>query len=116
MVPRTASPNAPLICCATLVIPEPSPASAAGTSAIASVSSGMNAVPRPKPIAKLAKKIVGKKAVSAPTVANSSSPATALDMPAVSTRSGPNRVTSRAVMPCESTATVRVQGRNAAPV
>ena len=78
---RTASPSAPLICWETLVIPEPSPASAAGTSAMASVSSGMNALPMPRPIAKQARKIVGKKAVSGPTVANRSSPATALAMP-----------------------------------
>ena len=50
MVLSTASPSAPLICWETLVIPEPSPASAAGTSAIASVSSGMNALPMPRPI------------------------------------------------------------------
>ena len=82
IVLSTASPSAPLICWETLVIPEPSPASAAGTSAIASVSSGMNALPMPSPIAKQAKKIVGKKAVSGPTVLNRSSPATALAMPA----------------------------------
>ena len=51
------------------MIPEPSPASAAGTSSIAIVSSGMNALPIPKPIAKQARKIVGKNAVSGPTVA-----------------------------------------------
>ena len=62
----TARPSAPLICWETLVIPEPSPASAAGTSAIAIVSSGMNALPMPRPIAKQAKKIVGKNAVSGP--------------------------------------------------
>ena len=62
----TARPSAPLICWETLVIPEPSPASAGGTSAIASVSSGMNALPMPRPIAKQAKKIVGKNAVSGP--------------------------------------------------
>ena len=45
------------------MIPEPSPASAAGTSAIAIVSSGMNALPIPKPITKKARKIVGKKLV-----------------------------------------------------
>ena len=70
----------------------------------------------PSPIAKEAKKIVGKKAVSGPTVLNSSRPAAALSMPSVRTRSAPNRSTARAVMPCESTATVSVQGRNAAPV
>ena len=113
---RTASPSAPLICWETLVIPEPRPESAAGTSAMAIVSRGMNALPMPRPIAKQAKKIVGKKAVLGPTVLNRSRPITALAMPAVSTRSGPNRLTSRAVMPCERTATVIVQGRNAAPV
>ena len=66
MVLRTASPSAPLICWETLVIPEPSPASAAGTSAIASVSSGMNALPMPKPIRKQAKNTVGKYAVCRP--------------------------------------------------
>ena len=76
----------------------------------------MNALPMPRPIAKQAKKIVGKKAVSGPTVLNRSSPTAALAMPAVSTRSAPNRATSRAVMPCDSTATVIVQGRKAAPV
>ena len=70
----------------------------------------------PKPIKKQAKKIVGKKLVSGPTVPNRSSPPTAVAIPVVSTRSGPNRSTSRAVTPRESTATVRVQGRNAAPV
>ena len=64
----------------------------------------------------MAKKIVGKYAVSGPTVANRSSPAAAVAMPVVRTGSGPNRWTSRAVMPWESTATVSVQGRNAAPV
>ncbi len=38
MVLSTASPSAPLICWETFVMPEPSPASAAGTSAIAIVS------------------------------------------------------------------------------
>ena len=33
-------------------MPEPSPASAVGTSAIAIVSSGMNELPIPRPIAK----------------------------------------------------------------
>ena len=56
---------------------------------MAIVSSGMKALPMPRPIAKQAKKIVGKKAVSGPTVANRSSPATALAMPAVSTRNRP---------------------------
>ena len=81
IVLRTARPSAPLICRETLVIPEPSPESAAGTSAIAIVSSGMNALPMPKPIAKQARKIVGKNAVSGPTVLNSSRPATTLAMP-----------------------------------
>jgi hypothetical protein len=57
---RTASPSAPPICWETFVIPDASPASAAGTSAIASVSSGMNAMPIPSPIAKQARKTVGK--------------------------------------------------------
>ena len=69
---------------------------------MASVSSGMNAVPMPKPIAKQAKKTVGKYAVSGPTVANSRSPAAAIAMPVVRTGSGPNRVTSLVVMPWES--------------
>ena len=45
---------------------------------MARVSSGMKAVPIPRPMAKQARKIVGKKAVSGPTVANRSSPAMAL--------------------------------------
>jgi hypothetical protein len=56
---------------------------------------------------------VGKKAVSGPTVANRSSPATALAMPLVRTGSAPNRATGRVVIPCDRTATVRVQGRTA---
>ena len=39
-----------------------------------------------------------------------------LPIPLVRTASGPNRATSRAVTPCERTATVSVQGRKAAPV
>ena len=89
-VPRlTAASSAPLSCCETFVIPEPRPASAAGTSAIASVKSGMNAVPMPSPIAKQAKNIVGKNAVSVPTVLNSSKPPAAMAMPVVSTRTAP---------------------------
>ena len=42
-------------------MPEPSPASAAGTSAMAIVSRGMNALPIPRPMAKKARKMVGKK-------------------------------------------------------
>ena len=41
---------------------------------------------------------------------------TALAIPPTSTGSGPKRVTSRAVTPWDRTATVIVQGRNAAPV
>ena len=67
IVLRTARPSAPLICWETLVMPEPSPASAAGTSSIAIVSKGMNALPMPRPIGKHAKKMVGKNAVSGPT-------------------------------------------------
>ena len=63
---RTARPSAPLICWETLVMPEPSPASAAGTSAMAIVNSGMKALPMPRPIAKQARKMVGKKAVCGP--------------------------------------------------
>ena len=63
IVLSTARPSAPLICCETLVMPDPSPASAVGTSAMAIVSSGMKALPIPKPIAKQARKMVGKKVV-----------------------------------------------------
>ena len=41
---------------------------------MAIVSSGMNALPMPRPIAKQATKIVGKKAVSGPTVAEQEQP------------------------------------------
>ena len=103
IVLSTASPSAPLICWERLVIPEPSPASAAGTSAIAIVSSGMNAVPMPRPIAKQARKIVGKKrgvrADGGEQEQAADGARHAGGEHAEAARSAP---TSRAVMPCES--------------
>src|SRR4051812_49827939 len=96
-------------------MPEPSPASAAGTSAIASVSSGMNALPMPSPIAKQAKKIVGKKLVSGPTVLNRSSPAIALDMPAARNGVGPNPADHRARVAPAREAAGRGHRREGAP-
>ncbi len=62
-------------------MPDPRPASASGTSAIATVSSGMNELPTPSPIAKQATKIVGKNAVCVPAVASSTSPTITAPMP-----------------------------------
>ena len=76
----------------------------------------MNALPIPSPMAKQARKIVGKKPVCGPTVLNTSRPTMALAIPAVRTRSDPKRRTIHAVMPWERTATVIVHGRKAAPV
>ena len=98
------------------MIPEPSPASAAGTSAIAIVSSGMNELPSPRPIVNMARKIVGKKLVCAPAVASSTSPTIIRPMPLMSVRSAPKRRTTRAVTPSEITPTVSVHGMNARPV
>jgi hypothetical protein len=44
----------------TLTSADATPASRAGTSAMAIVSSGMNAVPAPRPISRKATKTVGK--------------------------------------------------------
>ena len=49
-VPRTATPSAVDSCSEVLMMPEAMPASAGGTSAMAIVSSGMNASPAPIPI------------------------------------------------------------------
>ena len=96
--------------------PRAEPGVAAGTSAIAIVSSGMNAVPMPRPIAKQARKIVGKKAVCGPTVLNRSRPMTALAIPAISTRQRPKPIDEPRGDAPRQDATVIVQGRNAAPV
>ena len=53
-VPRMARPSAPAICMETLTIPEPIPASAMGTSAMAIERRGMNEVPAPTPMSRKA--------------------------------------------------------------
>ena len=77
----------------------------------------MNALPIPRPIAKQARKIVGKKAVCGPTVLNRTRPDDRARHPAdAAPAAAPKRSTSRAVMPRDRIATVIVHGRNAAPV
>lgn len=60
MAPSAASPSAPEMYSDTLTSADATPASRAGTSAMAIVSSGMNAVPAPRPISRKATKTVGK--------------------------------------------------------
>src|SRR5664279_5594212 len=58
--PRIATESAPDTCWDQLTMPEPIPASLAGTPAKAMVSKGVNAVAAPKPISSTAAKIWGK--------------------------------------------------------
>ena len=92
-------------------MPEPSPASAAGTSAIAICNSGMNAVPIPRPIRKNAPRSSGRTRCacrwwSAAAVRRSPPPSR---RPARA--SAPNRATRREVTPSDMIATVIVHGR-----
>ena len=97
-------------------MPEPSPASAAGTSAMAIVSSGMNAVADPQPDQEERQEHGGEERgvravpVSRPEADDDGEHAG--DEHPHRRRSAP---TSRAVIPSDSAATVSVQGRNASP-
>jgi DNA-binding MarR family transcriptional regulator len=91
---------------------EPRPASGAGTSDIAMVSSGKNDVPAPRPSNTNVKERCGKYGADSGKVANNHMAAAMAASPNISTVRGPWRAMSRAASPRDNKATVIVMGRN----
>ena len=112
----TASPSAPPIMNAVFTTPDASPASVWSTSFIAASSTGLKAIPAPKPRRIMLGSTSVTKFPSTGSRMNSAKPRVASPRPIPSGRAMPKRITSLAERPIENTAMIRLDGRNASPI
>ena len=113
---RSASPTAPPIIWAVLIVPETRPLSVGDTSFVAIRKSGMKEMPAPRPSRNIGTAMSGTKAPSIGARANSSKPSVKRSMPATSGRVGPTLATIQAATPSDIAPMVSVAGRNVRPV
>ena len=111
----TARPSAPPIMKEVLTTPEASPDSSGLTSLIAASSSGLNAMPTPKPSRIMVGSTSTTKLPSTGARAKSASPAATSTSPAASGSRVPKRITIFAESPSENAPMIRFAGRNARP-
>ena len=111
----TARPSAPPIMNDVLTMPEARPDSSGATSLIAASSTGLNAMPAPKPSRSMLGSTSTTKLPSTGARANSASPTRRSAGPTPSGGLMPKRITSFAETPTESAPMIRFAGRNARP-
>lgn len=116
MLASTARPSAPPIMKAVLTTPEARPDSLGLTSLIAASSSGLKAMPAPRPSSSMPGSTSIAKRPSTGARANSASPMAASHRPAASGRRMPKRITIFADSPSENTAMMTLAGRKARPI
>jgi hypothetical protein len=95
--------------------PDASPASLGSTSPIAASSTGLKAVPAPRPSRIMLGSTSTTKLPSTGARAKSRSPSAATPRPAASGSQMPKRMTSRAEIPIENAIVTRLPGRKASP-
>ena len=100
---------------AVFTIPDASPESSGFTPPIAASSTGLNAIPAPKPIRIIGGRMSVQRFPSTGARANRSSAAAARPSPTTSGGLIPNRITSFAESPSEKTPMITFPGRNASP-
>ena len=111
----TARPSAPPIMKAVLTTPEARPDSSGSTSLIAARSTGLNAMPAPKPSRIMLGSTSIANAPSTGAARQQESPAAANPSPAASGALIPNRITSLAERPTESTPMITFAGQEREP-
>ena len=112
---RTASPSAPPIMNEVLTTPEARPDSLGATSLIAASSTGLKAMPAPRPSRIMPGSTWTTKVPSTGASAKSASPAAASSRPAASGTLMPKRMTILAERPSEKAPMIRLDGRKARP-
>jgi hypothetical protein len=96
--------------------PEARPASLWSTSPIAASSTGLKAMPAPKPSRIMLGRTSVQKFPSTGSRTNRSRPSAAKNSPTARGGRIPKRITSLAERPIENTAMIRLEGRNARPI